>query len=131
LLSSIYVVQGQSLEAVKRLLKSRAMAHAVHQLLAPYTKALPPLAISIQQLAARLHGAAEKLHFVSTCHTKICIKSTKSGCLTALENTSVAQVRMRARRSSTAQGYREWAVVDPCNADRVRTRGHEHSSAKF
>jgi hypothetical protein len=45
------------------------MARAVHQVISPYAKAVPPLARSALDVGSLLTRVADALHFVKACHT--------------------------------------------------------------
>lgn len=71
-------LQGQSLGLVKQLLKSPEMAQAVHQMVSPYEKAVPALALTAKEVGVTLSKAANALHFVKACHTTVNFRASRA-----------------------------------------------------
>lgn len=64
-------LQGLDCGELQALLKHPALAEAAHSLLKPYGRALPALALPVQELARRLASAAGQLRFVQRCYTRL------------------------------------------------------------
>ncbi|BDA44284.1 probable Sacsin [Coccomyxa sp. Obi] len=71
-------IQGQSLRSVQQLLKSPEMAQAIHQVVSPYAKAVPALALTAKEVGVTLSKAADALHFVKACHTTVNFRATRA-----------------------------------------------------
>ncbi len=77
-LEALCLQQGQHRRDVQQLLKSHEMARAVHQVVSPYAKAVPALALSVKDVRAILSSAADALHFVIACHTTVHFKASRA-----------------------------------------------------
>ncbi len=71
-------LQGQSERSVQQLLKSPELAQAVHQMVSPYAKAVPALALTSKEVGVALSKAADALHFVKACHTTVNFRATRA-----------------------------------------------------
>ena len=82
-------LQGLECKAVQAVLKHPAFVEALYALLKPYSKAVPALAMTIQELARKLSAAAGQLCFVQRCYTRL---SFSDSCAVRAQSQSLAQV---------------------------------------
>ena len=71
-------MQGMECGAVQALLRHPALVEAVHFLIKPYSRAVPALAMPIQELARRLASAASQLCFVQRCYTRLTLTDSRA-----------------------------------------------------
>ena len=70
-------------------------------MLRPYSRALPALAMPVQELARRLGAAAAQLAFVQRCHTRLQFSESRA---VRAQTHSLAQVR--PSRTACAYSHR-------------------------
>lgn len=70
--------QGQSQRDMQQLLRSSEMALSVHQVILPYAKAVPALALGVREVRAILSRAADSLRFVKELHTTVTFKTHRA-----------------------------------------------------
>ena len=87
-------MQALECKAVQALLKHPAFVEAVHALLKPYSKAVPALAMPIQELARKLSAAAGQLCFVQRCYTRLTFSGNRA---VRAQSQSLAQVGLYQR----------------------------------
>ena len=63
---------------MQALLRHPALVEAVHSLIKPYSRAVPALAMPIQELARRLASAASQLCFVQRCYTRLSLTDSRA-----------------------------------------------------
>ena len=88
-------MQGLECKAVQGLLKHPAFTEVLHMLLKPYSKAVPALAMPIQELARKLSAAAGQLCFVQRCYTRLTFSDSRA---VRTQSQSLAQVRSSLRK---------------------------------
>ena len=77
-MKGISSMQGLECKAVQAALKHPAFVEALHALLKPYSKAVPVLAMTIQELARKLSTAAGQLSFVQRCYTRLSFSDSRA-----------------------------------------------------
>jgi len=82
-------LQGLDCKAMQSLLKHPAFVEAVHSLMKPYSRAVPALTMTIQELARRLGAAAGQLCFVQRCNTRLSFSDSRA---VRAQSHSLAQV---------------------------------------